>query len=126
MLGARKCSDRQAATYSSSDRLGMQGQPGQPAKSLMSDLWERDPKSLNLRCVSLGFFERSRDEGETIWPVSFFLASKATNSSIGPICKAPNRLGKLSIMGSLWPIPLHTCQDFGQGKFGENFKKSTF
>ena len=53
-------------------------------------------------------------------------SSKATSQGIGPICKAPNRLGKLSIMGSLWPIPLHTCQDFGQVKFGENLKKSTF
>ena len=44
----RKCSDSQAATYSPCDRPGMQGRPGQPAKSLMSDLWEIFESSLCL------------------------------------------------------------------------------
>ena len=101
MIGARKCSDRQAATYSSSDREGMQGQPGQPAKSLMSDLWEReDPKSLNLRCVSLSASSRDLEMRlrQIGWCPPCWGARPRPILYWPPICKPPNRLGKLSIM----------------------------
>ena len=73
----------------------------------LGNLWIFPLSLLASRDVEIG------DETETSWPpCPPWPASKASATSIGPICKAPNRLGKLSIMGSLWPIPVHTCLAF--------------
>ena len=89
----------------------MQGQPGQSAKSLMCLI---SSKSLNLLlCVSLPWLRemwRLEMRQVGLCPLLLLLLGQCEQGhSIGPICKAPNRLGKLSIMGSLWPIPVHTC-----------------